>query len=76
MAPVCTTLCTTADKVKFPYKTDKRAVYINGFKRCHVCSISIVGVGTVLDRCPCCQNKLRTRPRKKMDKNRDDSKRY
>lgn len=74
MAPRCSTFC--ADKTKFPYKTDKRSVYINGFKRCDVCCLSIDVTGSVRTRCPCCGTIMRTKPRKKMDKNRDDSKRY
>ncbi len=39
--------------------------YILGHKRCQVCSIWIEWDGLF---CPCCSQRLRTKPRKKQDK--------
>lgn len=41
-------------------KPNNTGLYINGHKRCNICEIYIK---TIENKCPCCNNILRNRPR-------------
>ena len=56
MTGYCKGYCTSPS---FPYDTDGRVRYDDGFKRCHTCSKSIQITDTNDLRCPCCKIYMR-----------------
>lgn len=66
----CKGICT---RYRAANSWDAKSHYISGHKRCQICQIFVESEGL---RCPCCRNRLRTKPRNKKYKDRYNNQVY